>query len=501
MATAEPAPPYDDGSSTESEYYFDPAEEAEELAAYAWEHALDAPAPPNQPQVAKLNENIAIKEEFSDYRSVSDGSEDIALPQGSEWSHGAAGAAVCDDAVERALAMASRFEREMRNAQREEALTADTLNGNDHEHEQDEEPPGEIKQKDKTVMRSLSSGYSGEVKVKAKMKSKIVSLKSVKTPTPPASATNSVVVGLRRPPTKVVGAPSELERGLSVARSQWRAADSQKASPMNSKTVQAKSEEVKVASGKRGEQVKSPSMSMGIKELEKNTSKKPSTFRHIFDEFERKVHKLKLREADLNEKQAAQTRNRRDSRNFGNRRRGIAVEKAQLEAQDLERFEKLYESMTVSKGELATYQTRREFAYRVVCYKRKQAALQEQTGGQTPEETAMHWRRMDEEREQLVRENSELFHNVMIGQHELGRTYEMRGKRSGPRKAEKRSRSSDGHDGQPFLKRIARGLNAAHRQLDVSSNSRVVAGASLRHRSEDKPLPPRSSNTPWFLKG
>ncbi|KAE8912982.1 hypothetical protein PF003_g3237 [Phytophthora fragariae] len=162
MATAEPAPPYDDGSSTESEYYFDPAEEAEELAAYAWEHALDAPAPPNQPQVAKLNENIAIKEEFSDYRSVSDGSEDIALPQGSEWSHGAAGAAVCDDAVERALAMASRFEREMRNAQREEALTANTLNGNDHEHEQDEEPPGEIKQKDKTVMRSLSSRYSGE---------------------------------------------------------------------------------------------------------------------------------------------------------------------------------------------------------------------------------------------------------------------------------------------------------------------------------------------------
>ncbi|KAG6608685.1 cAMP-dependent protein kinase type II regulatory subunit [Phytophthora cinnamomi] len=235
MATAPPA--YDDGSSTESEYYFDPAEEAEELAAYAWTHALDASASPSQPESDKVNAKITIKQEFS---AASDESDEIALPQGSEWSHGA----VYDDAVERALAMASRFEREMSNTQREEAMTADTMNGYEQEQEQEQV---KAEPERKTLVRTLSS--SGEVeRKKVKVKSRIVSLKSVKATTPPASVTNSVVVGLRRPPTKLVGAPSELERGLSVARPQWRAtssqsSSSQKASPTFGKSLQAKKRE------------------------------------------------------------------------------------------------------------------------------------------------------------------------------------------------------------------------------------------------------------------
>ncbi|GMF47672.1 unnamed protein product [Phytophthora fragariaefolia] len=666
MATATPAPPaYDDGSSTESEYYFDPAEEAQELAAYAWAHAQDAPAAPSPPGPAKSGDNIALKQKRRDNITIkqelhdniaikhdnitvervfrhNSTREELALPRGSEWSHGAASADGCGGAVERALALAGRFEREAR----EEALTADTITGNEQEEEQVQETQV------KKMTRSLSS--SGEA---AKVRSKIVSLKSVKAPSSsPKMAGSSVVVGLRRPPTKVLGAPSDLENGLAVARPQWKATGSRsspKQSPALSKVVNATNgEKSAVATRERTKRSKSPSVmrrtiekvasgrtersrsprrrerahkiggrsvrldidttdldprrasrrestASRVTQYDRNGAighraqdnklvqsakisqtkedqiltkqvsnktdsqhyvsngetstrgqfkcdtgkpliestasfalrnvnnakktpniprpkiqevvgahhhkthhkpvKKPSRCHNIQDEFERQVHKLKLREADLDEKETAGTCDEHESWRWGNRRRGIAEEKARLEAQNLERFEALYNALTVSQEELERYQTSRDFAYRVVCYKRKQATLQQQTGVfQAPEEKASQWRLLEKERELLIAENSELFHNVMMTQHELGRTHEQRSNDSEPKKTGKHPRCSDKHDRQPFLKRIARGRTATHRQPAASSTSRVIVGAALQH-SGGSSLP--SQTTPWFLKG
>uniref|UniRef100_H3H0H1 Uncharacterized protein n=1 Tax=Phytophthora ramorum TaxID=164328 RepID=H3H0H1_PHYRM len=199
MATTGPLPaPYDDGSSTESEYYFDPEEEE---APY--EH---------EPQVKQepltVQENTAIKQEYTNERTLQEGAEEIQPPKGSEWSHGAA--VVCDNAVERALAMASRFERAMSRTQREEELTADTM----HSNERSTSPLKSSEEGAKTA--------NLKKKKKVKVKSKMVSLKSVKATTPTVAAMKPVVVGLRRPPSIVTGAPIELEKGLSVPRSSSR---------------------------------------------------------------------------------------------------------------------------------------------------------------------------------------------------------------------------------------------------------------------------------------
>ncbi|KAL4117737.1 hypothetical protein PRIC2_011721 [Phytophthora ramorum] len=192
MATTGPLPaPYDDGSSTESEYYFDPEEEE---APY--EH---------EPQVKQepltVQENTAIKQEYTNERTLQEGAEEIQPPKGSEWSHGAA--VVCDNAVERALAMASRFERAMSRTQREEELTADTM----HSNERSTSPLKSSEEGAKTA--------NLKKKKKVKVKSKMVSLKSVKATTPTVAAMKPVVVGLRRPPSIVTGAPIELEKGLA----------------------------------------------------------------------------------------------------------------------------------------------------------------------------------------------------------------------------------------------------------------------------------------------
>ncbi|KAF1779744.1 hypothetical protein GQ600_7197 [Phytophthora cactorum] len=110
MATAAP---YDDGSSTESEYYFDPREEAEEEAACAWAHEHIVPKT-HEPLSHGNEDSTVIKQ------------EEYYAAQGSEWSHGAAASTVYDNAVQQALAMA----QELTGVQREDPLTDDTLNSN-----------------------------------------------------------------------------------------------------------------------------------------------------------------------------------------------------------------------------------------------------------------------------------------------------------------------------------------------------------------------------------
>ncbi|KAF1779747.1 hypothetical protein GQ600_7200 [Phytophthora cactorum] len=124
-------------------------------------------------------------------------------------------------------------------------------------------------------------------KKEVEVKPKLVSLKSVKAQTPPASVTKAVAVGLRRSPSRVKGASSEMRKELSVARSQWKSTESQtsssqKPSPRHIKVAQSKlsvekraqpiqkertsklllvrkSEPEKVSSSRRTEHSKSPS--------------------------------------------------------------------------------------------------------------------------------------------------------------------------------------------------------------------------------------------------
>ncbi|KAG7389669.1 hypothetical protein PHYBOEH_007384 [Phytophthora boehmeriae] len=105
---------YDDGSSTESEYYFDPNEADEESAADAWLHAKDATI---KQEVVDLTGDDIISKPLSAV------SEELELPKGSEWSHEAVTGDGDAFAVEKALEMATHCGQE----QREEASTADTL--------------------------------------------------------------------------------------------------------------------------------------------------------------------------------------------------------------------------------------------------------------------------------------------------------------------------------------------------------------------------------------
>ncbi|ETL26021.1 hypothetical protein L916_20196 [Phytophthora nicotianae] len=248
MATAAPpAAPYDDGSSTESEYYFDPREEAEEAAAYAWTHEHDAPK--MQEPINHGNEdNTVIKQEYREYGQLQQDVEKITLPQGSEWSHGAASTTVYDNVVQQALAMAQN----LTEAQREEPLTDDTMNSNASPRDHKEE----IQEKQEKVVVVWK-------KKEVKAKPKLVSLKKVKTPASPASMTKAVAVGLRRSPSKVEGVSSEVQKELSVSRPKWKSTESQtsshKASPRHNKVAQSKVNDEKKAIRKEGTN-KSPSV-------------------------------------------------------------------------------------------------------------------------------------------------------------------------------------------------------------------------------------------------
>ncbi|KAL3661092.1 hypothetical protein V7S43_013701 [Phytophthora oleae] len=203
MATAgAPPAPYDDGSSTESEYYYDPAEDGEAAVADAWEHESQAQ------ETHHNQDSTVIKLECSDNDRLQQVTEDIAPPVGSEWSHGASATTVYTNAVEQALAMA----REVADIQREPS-TDDTMNGN-------------------TPPKAHKATY--ELEEGEEVESNVISLKSVNTSMPPTSITKSVATNLRRPPSEVA-VPMDMEGELSAARPQWKAGQK---SPREAKTTQ-----------------------------------------------------------------------------------------------------------------------------------------------------------------------------------------------------------------------------------------------------------------------
>ncbi|KAG2931956.1 hypothetical protein PC114_g2025 [Phytophthora cactorum] len=426
MATAAP---YDDGSSTESEYYFDPREEAEEEAACAWAHEHIVPKT-HEPLSHGNEDSTVIKQEYSAYDA-----ENITLPQGSEWSHGAAASTVYDNAVQQALAMA----QELTGVQREDPLTDDTLNSNASPIEKKKEHE-EKQEKNMAVLK----------KKEVEVKPKLVSLKSVKAQTPPASMTKAVAVGLRRSPSRVKGASSEMRKELSVARSQWKSTESQTSS-----------------------------------------SQKP-------------IFKLKLQEADADEKLSCEPLSVAEIALYERRRNKIAVERARLEAQNLERFEKVYATTRVSNVALKRYQDNRDFAWRVICFKERQASLQQQKDLLVSEEMKREkWRQLDEDRESLLAENSYMFHTVMM---ENGGEFQHRenADTNMSRRSGKRASGGEIQRGQPKFKRRAAEVIQPN-FADSTTSSRVVIGAALQLKGNGIPSSTfdrsRPKNTPWFLKG
>ncbi|KAG3074638.1 hypothetical protein PC121_g8289 [Phytophthora cactorum] len=425
MATAAP---YDDGSSTESEYYFDPREEAEEEAACAWAHEHIVPKT-HEPLSHGNEDSTVIKQEYSAYDA-----ENITLPQGSEWSHGAAASTVYDNAVQQALAMA----QELTGVQREDPLTDDTLNSNASPIEKKKEHE-EKQEKNMAVLK----------KKEVEVKPKLVSLKSVKAQTPPASVTKAVAVGLRRSPSRVKGASSEMRKELSVARSQWKSTESQTSS-----------------------------------------SQKP-------------IFKLKLQEADADEKLSCEPLSVAEIALYERRRNKIAVERARLEAQNLERFEKVYATTRVSNVALKRYQDNRDFAWRVICFKERQASLQQQKDLLVSEEMKREkWRQLDEDRESLLAENSYMFHTVMM---ENGGEFQHRenADTNMSRRSGKRASGGEIQRGQPKFKRRAAEVIQPN-FADSTTSSRVVIGAALQLKGNGIPSSTfdrsRPKNTPWFLK-
>ncbi|RAW41252.1 hypothetical protein PC110_g2603 [Phytophthora cactorum] len=409
MATAAP---YDDGSSTESEYYFDPREEAEEEAACAWAHEHIVPKT-HEPLSHGNEDSTVIKQEYSAYDA-----ENITLPQGSEWSHGAAASTVYDNAVQQALAMA----QELTGVQREDPLTDDTLNSNASPIEKKKEHE-EKQEKNMAVLK----------KKEVEVKPKLVSLKSVKAQTPPASMTKAVAVGLRRSPSRVKGASSEMRKELSVARSQWKSTESQTSS-----------------------------------------SQKP-------------IFKLKLQEADADEKLSCEPLSVAEIALYERRRNKIAVERARLEAQNLERFEKVYATTRVSNVALKRYQDNRDFAWRVICFKERQASLQQQKDLLVSEEMKREkWRQLDEDRESLLAENSYMFHTVMM---ENGGEFQHRenADTNMSRRSGKRASGGEIQRGQPKFKRRAAEVIQPN-FADSTTSSRVVIGAALQLKGNGIPI-------------
>ncbi|KAG7376805.1 hypothetical protein PHYPSEUDO_012696 [Phytophthora pseudosyringae] len=528
MAMAGPAPAaYDDGSSTESEYYFDPREEAEEGAALAWDTTQEAP---NQPATTTV-----IKQEYRECGQLQQGAEEIALPQGSEWSHGAVATTVYDNAVERALAMA----RELTEAQGEEPLTDDTMNSN--------ASPVQSKEEEK---KTVPLKKAKEVKVK--VQPKVVSLKAL---TPPTSVAKSVAVGLRRSPKKAAGEPSGLEKGLSVARSQWKASGSQattslktspslsKAKPRNEHTSRNKKKwgipqqdaqniETGIEERRRGAALRvntdCSANKSGLQNSEplrlrqtisgkdtRSTVNNPTVVKSArrsprdsrirprvepvaaprdngktpayensdhFDAFQRRVFKLKLQEADADEKLSRGPLNVSEKALFERRINKISVERARLEAQDLERFEKVHATTKVSPAALKRYQDNRDFAWRVICFKQRQASLQMQNTLFVSEEAKKEkWRRLDEVREKLLAENSFMFHKVMM-ENDGEFQHRLNANANTSRRPGKRAVGGDMQQGRPTFKRRVSGATpvAQFHASDSTTNSRVVIGAALQ---------------------
>ncbi|GMF25739.1 unnamed protein product [Phytophthora lilii] len=190
-----------------------------------------------------------------------------------------------------------------------------------------------------------------------------------------------------------------------------------------------------------------------------------ANFAHDFD---RRVFKLKLLEADVDQHAASGLRTG-ESRLLQKRRQAIAAERADLMAIDLDRFERIYASTIVTQVELNRYQGDRDFAWKVVQFQRKLASLQGEAKFLSPKERDELQSRLDEEREHLVSQNPLMFHKVMSNQagHRPNQEHYK------PRKI------------------VARATPWQTSEPSVSS--RVVVGAALEI--------PQPKTTPWFVKG
>ena len=156
-------------------------------------------------------------------------------------------------------------------------------------------------------------------------------------------------------------------------------------------------------------------------------------------------------------------------------------------AQDLKRFERVHASLKVTPFQLKRYQTDRDFGWRVVQFKRKQALLDEQTNPAMSLERKADLRyKLDKEREKLIAENANLFHAVMMS-HD--RTY----KQQKDRKAfgasvtgsGQRSLGADVYQRQPKLTHQTSDVSNSRPFMSSDNISRVVVGAALQLQGDN----------------
>ncbi|CAI5707219.1 hypothetical protein KXD40_008908 [Peronospora effusa] len=207
------------------------------------------------------------------------------------------------------------------------------------------------------------------------------------------------------------------------------------------------------------------------------------------DAFERQVFKLKLREADIDEKMIAGPRDEFDNWLCNNRKRAAAEERARLMAQDLKRFEKVYASSNVMPCQLKRYQNDRDFGWRVVQFKRKQASLEDQNDQLMSLERKADLRcRLDREREKLIAENATLYHAVMLSEDQ---TYKQRERRAFGASANilqgsgQRAFGTNVHQGQPRLKYRTSDASDSSLFMSSANTSRVVVGAALQLKGDN----------------
>ncbi|UIZ22031.1 hypothetical protein KXD40_008907 [Peronospora effusa] len=203
---------YDDGSSTESEYYFELTDELEgEEAAHTLVHQYDASVtqePFNELKPRRKEDNLECKS----YRFEIKECGEISLPQGSEWSHGVASIVSNNTAVERALTIARGLTR---TRQRYDALMTDTTISN--------ASPVETKTRIETKMKTVILKKRKKVDVKLE----VGSPKRVKATLSPALVTKPMDGEMKHSLENEVKEPSEMEKELACTHSQWELTGSQ----------------------------------------------------------------------------------------------------------------------------------------------------------------------------------------------------------------------------------------------------------------------------------
>lgn len=213
--------------------------------------------------------------------------------------------------------------------------------------------------------------------------------------------------------------------------------------------------------------------------------------------FERRVFKLKLQEADVDEAAARGFWTVQDKSFYERRRQNIAEDRAKLMMENLELFEQVYNSTSVTSADLQRYQADRSFAKRVSKFKRKQESLQEQSNLFLSTEKQDELRRqLASEREALIAENSVMYHKVMKDSMQPLAQYNGRPPSSHGGSGE------NTYDSQPHIRQTMQ-MHRRRESAAYSISTRVVAGAALQLSStngrDDFKIPPAiAGNTTWF---